>query len=169
MAIHCGCGLGWALVLVGLIWGLLTFLPNIANRLADGTPAPAGSTWVKFTLPDGSAYALFPGAVTSAALPNGVMSHTSVVNGTIFALSDKSPVEVSEDFLEKMAKPAGATGLPEDENTVSLQTINGNRCLRKTLMKNGEVTNATVTFIHTNEKAHDHPRGLLIFDTDQHG
>lgn len=129
-----GVGIG-ALVLVGLIWGLLTFLPSSANRLADGTPAPAGSTWVKFTLPDGSASALFPGAVTSTTLPNGVMSHASVVNGTIFALSDKSPMEVSEDFLEKMATPAGSPGLPEDENTMSLETISGNRCLRKTLMK----------------------------------
>lgn len=142
-----GVGAG-VVVLVGLIVGLLRFLPGTASQLADGTSTLAGSSWVKFTLPDGSASALFPGPVKSEMLPNGVMTHKAVVNETGFALSDKSPAEMTDDFLERNAESPNPFATAEMESTRSLETINGNRCLRTTMSKNGKVTSVNVTYLH---------------------
>ena len=147
-------------LLVGAIWGLLKFLPSGDTQLADGTPTStptstststptaAGSSWVKFTLPDGSASALFPGAVKTNALPNGAMSHMANMNGNGFALSDKSPMEVSENFLERTAESKGGAGDSDNETTQSLETINGNRCLKRTVKSNGDLSQVMVTFVH---------------------
>jgi hypothetical protein len=135
-------------LLVALVWGLLKFLPSGNTQLADGTPAPAGSSWVKFTLPDGSASALFPGEVKSNALPNGAVSHMASMNGNGFALSDKSPMEVSENFLERTAESKGGPGDSDNETTQSLETINGNRCLKRTVKSNGDLSQVMVTFVH---------------------
>ena len=143
-------------LLVGAIWGLLKFLPSGDTQLADGTstststptPTAAGSSWVKFTLPDGTASALFPGAVKTNALPNGAMSHMASMNGNGFALSDKSPMEVSEDFLERTAESKGGAGDSGNETTQSLETINGNRCLKRTVKSNGDLSQVMVTFVH---------------------
>lgn len=141
-------------LLVALVWGLLKFLPSGNTQLADGaststpTPTAAGSSWVKFTLPDGSASALFPGAVKTNALPNGAMSHMSSMNGNGFALSDKSPMEVSEDFLERTAESKGEPGDSDNETNQALETINGNRCLKRTVKSNGDLSQVMVTFVH---------------------
>lgn len=141
------------LVLIGAaVRGLLKFLPSGDNQLADGTPtpapAPAESSWTKFTLPDGSASASFPGAVNSRALPNGAVTHAALVNGSGFALSDKSPMEVSEDFLERTAEISSAPSTSQNDMTQSLETINGNRCLRKTVTVSGGLNQVMVTFVH---------------------
>lgn len=135
-------------LLAGAIWGLLKFLPSGNSQVADGTPAPAESSWVKFTLPDGSASALFPGAVKSNALPNGAVSHMASVNGNGFALSDKSPMEVSEDFLQRTAEAQSAPGTTPSDMTQTLETINGNQCLRKTATNKGDLSQVMVTFVH---------------------
>jgi hypothetical protein len=135
-------------LLVALVWGLLKFLPGGNTQLADGTPAPAGSSWVKFTLPDGSASAMFPGEVKSNALPNGAVSHMASVNGNGFALSDKSPMEVAEDYLERNAEATSVPTSSLNPATLALETINGNRCLRKTVMSNGDLSQVMVTFVH---------------------
>jgi hypothetical protein len=135
-------------LLVALVWGLLKFLPSGNTQLADGKPAPAESSWVKFTLPDGSASAVFPGEVKSHALPNGAVSHMASVNGNGFALSDKSPMEVTEDFLERNAEATSVPTSSVNPATQALETINGNRCLRKTVMSNGDLSQVMVTFVH---------------------
>jgi hypothetical protein len=135
-------------LIVAVVWGLLKFLPSGNTQLADGTPAPAGSSWVKFTLPDGSASALFPGEVKSNSLPNGAVSHMASVNGNGFALSDKSPMEVSENFLERTAESKGEPGDSDNETNQSLETINGNRCLKRTVKSNGDLSQVMVTFVH---------------------
>ena len=135
-------------LLVGAIWGLLKFLPSGNTQLADGTPAPAGSSWVKFTLPDGSASALFPGEVKSTPALNGAMIFGAFINGNAFVMSDKSPMEVNETYLDDKAKPAEDLFSPDPDTTSSLETINGNRCLRETRMKDGELHEVSVTFVH---------------------
>ena len=135
-------------LIVALVWGLLKFLPSGNNQLADGTPAPAESSWVKFTLPDGSASAVFPGEVKSHTLPNGAVSHMASVNGNGFALSDKSPMEVAEDYLERNAEATSVPTSSVNPAIQALETINGNRCLRKTVMSNGDLSQVMVTFIH---------------------
>jgi len=135
-------------VLIGLTVVMLKFLPSGAGPLADGTSPAAASSWVKFTLPDGSASALFPGPVKSEMLPNGVMTHKAMFNETGFALSDKSPAEMTDDFLERNAESPNPFATSEMESTRSLETINGNRCLRTTMSKNGTVINVSVTYLH---------------------
>lgn len=150
-----GSGAGLVL-LVALVWGLLKFLPSGDKQLADGTPAApasaapaaAESSWAKFTLPDGSASAIFPGAVTSKTLPNGAVTHAALVNGSGFALSDKSPMEVPEDFLERTAEASNAPGTSPNDMTQSLETINGTRCIRKTVIVDGSLNQVMVTFVH---------------------
>jgi hypothetical protein len=135
-------------VLIGLTAVLLKFLPSGAGRSADGAPAAAGANWVKFTLPDGSASALFPGPVKSEMLPNGVMTHKAMFNETGFAMSDKSPTEMTEDFLERNVESPNPFATSEIESTRSLETINGNRCLRTTMSKDGKVIGVNVTYLH---------------------
>lgn len=141
-------GVAGLALIVALVWGLLNFLPSGDNQLADGTPAPTGSSWVKFTLPDGSASALFPGEVQSAPALNGAMIFVAIAKDTAFAMSDKSPMEVTETYLEDKAKPADDLFSPDPDTTSSLETINGNRCLRETRMKDGELHEVSVTFVH---------------------
>ena len=137
-------------LIVAVVWGLLKFLPSGDTQFADSTsiPTAVGSSWVKFTLPDGSASALFPGEVKSNSLPNGAVSHMASVNGNGFALSDKSPMEVSENFLEQTAESKGGPGDLDNETTQSLETINGNRCLKRTVKSNGDLSQVMVTFVH---------------------
>ena len=141
-------GVAGLALIVALVWGLLNFLPSGDNQLADGTPAPTGSSWVKFTLPDGSASALFPGKVISAPALNGAMTFGAVVNGNAFAMSDKSPMEVTETYLEDKAKPADEMFSEGPDTTTSLETINGNRCFRETQMKDGKLQTVSATFVH---------------------
>lgn len=136
------------LLIVGVVWGLLKFLPSGDAQPAAGTPATVESRWVKFTQPDGSVSALFPGAVQSSASLNGAMNYAAILDGNAFAMSDKSPMEVTETYLEDRAKPVEDIFSPGPDTTLSLETINGNRCLRETQMKDGELKKVTVTFVN---------------------